>query len=188
VIYLGEDIAMDFKKVLNLLIKDFDGANINYALIGGFAMGILGVVRATMDLDFIIDRNDLPKTDEILRKYNYNCVYKSENVSQYVSDIKAFGEIDILHAFREISVSMLKRTQEKDIFDGSLKIRVLLPEDIIGLKLQALVNNPKRENQEYADMQSIVSSYQGNLNWDLIKEYFDLFGKKEEYAKLKGEK
>lgn len=32
---------MEFKKVLGLLIKRFDDENINYALIGGFAMSVL---------------------------------------------------------------------------------------------------------------------------------------------------
>lgn len=176
---------MDFEKVLKLLIKDFDEENINYALIGGFAMGVLGIMRTTMDLDFIIGFNDLPKIEKILKKYDYNCVFKSQNVSQYVSDVKIFGEIDFLHAFRQISASMLKRSKQISIFEEKLKVRVLLPEDIIGLKLQALVNDPKRENQEYADMQRIADYYKGELNWDLIKEYFDLFDKEKEYTELR---
>ena len=176
---------MDFKKILKLLIEDFNKEEINYALMGGFAMGVLGIMRATMDLDFLIGYNHLPRIRKIMKKYNYNCVYESKNVSQYVSDVKIFGEIDYLHAFREISISMLKRSKEMPLFKGEIKIKVLLPEDIIGLKLQALVNNPERENQETADIERIANFYKDRLRWDLIKEYFDLFDKEEEYTRLR---
>lgn len=176
---------MDFEKVLKLLMKDFEKENINYALVGGFAMGALGIMKTTMDLDFLVEYSDLPKIGELMKKYSYKRVYNTENVSQYVSDIKIFGELDFLHAFREISISMLKRSKEISVFEKKLKIRVLIPEDIIGLKLQALVNNPTRDNKEYADIEIIAEYYRDKLDWDLIKEYFNLFQKKNEYAKLR---
>lgn len=176
---------MDFDKVLQLIIKEFEKENIRYALIGGFAMGALGIMRSTVDLDFLVDYQDLPKLEKIMEKHNYNCVFKTENVSQYVSDVKIFGEIDFLHAFRKISVSMLNRAKEVPIFVGKFKIRILIPEDIIGLKLQALVNDKSRENREYADIESIMDNFREKLDWDLIEDYFSLFDKKEKYEKLK---
>ncbi|MCK5306505.1 MAG: nucleotidyltransferase [Candidatus Omnitrophica bacterium] len=176
---------MDFEKVLKLLMKDFEKKNINYALVGGFAMGALGIMKTTMDLDFLVEHSDLPKIRELMKKYSYKRVYNTENVSQYVSDTKIFGELDFLHAFREISISMLKRSKAISVFEGKLKIRVLIPEDIIGLKLQALANNPVRENKEYADIEMIAKYFGDKLDWDLIKEYFNLFQKESEYAKLR---
>lgn len=176
---------MDFEKVLKLLINDFESEAINYALIGGFAMGALGIVRATMDLDFLVEYNDLQKIERIMKKYNYNCVFKTENVSQYVSDIKIFGEIDFLHAFRKISRSMLLRAKEVPIFLGEFKIKVLAPEDIIGLKLQALVNDQSRATKEYFDIEAIIEHFNRELNWSLIEEYFNLFNKKEKYQELR---
>ncbi len=49
---------MDFKQVLRFLIFEFDKHNIDYALIGGFALGILGIIRATMDMDFLVKKDD----------------------------------------------------------------------------------------------------------------------------------
>jgi hypothetical protein len=176
---------MDFDKVLQIIIKEFDREHIRYAMMGGFAMGALGILRATMDLDFLIDYQHLPKVERIMKKYNYKCVFKTENVSQYVSDIKIFGEIDFLHAFREISLSMLKRSKELPVFEGKCKIKILSPEDIIGLKLQALVNNKSRETREYADIEAIMEHFKGTLDWNLIEDYFSLFRKKSRYDELK---
>jgi len=176
---------MDFEKVLEILIDEFEREKIRYALIGGFAMGALGILRATMDLDFLVDSRDLLKIERIMKRYDYNCVFKTENVSQYVSDLNIFGEVDFLHAFRKISLSMIKRSKEVPIFEGKFKIRVLNPEDIIGLKVQALVNDKLRETREYADIEEIMDYFKEKLNWNLVEEYFSLFEKKGKYRELK---
>jgi len=175
---------MDFEKVLEIFIKEFENKKIRYALIGGFAMGALGILRTTVDLDFLVDSRDLPKIEKIMKRYNYNCVFETENVSQYVSDLDIFGEIDFLHAFRKTSLSMIKRSKEVPIFNGKFKIKVVSPEDIIGLKLQALVNDKLREPREYADIEDLMYYFKEKLNWNLIEEYFSLFEKKEKYHEL----
>ena len=120
-----------------------------------------------------------------MKKYYYECVYKTKNVSQFVSYFKPFGEIDLLHAFRDISLSMLARSKEVSVFEGKSKVKVLIPEDIIGLKLQALNNNPARKNKELLDVEEIVAYFKKKLNWDLIKEYFLLFKMEKEYKNFK---
>jgi len=114
---------VDFEKILKLLIADFNKEEIRYALIGGFGMGLLGVARATIDLDFLIAREDIPKIDIVMKKYGYRRVFHSENVSQYNSDIGVFGSIDFLHAFRVHSLNMLDRAQEKNAFGGKLTVK-----------------------------------------------------------------
>ena len=71
---------MDFEKVLETLIREFTNAKIRYALIGGFALGAMGILRSTMNLDFLVDSRDLEKIEKILNQYDYNCLYKTENV------------------------------------------------------------------------------------------------------------
>lgn len=170
---------MDFEKVLRILLKEFEENKIRYGLIGGFALGILGINRTTVDLDFLILKEDIPKVDKILKSLGYECKFRSENVSQYISPLQIFGEIDFLHAFRETSVNMLARVQEKLVFDGKLKIKVLMPEDIIGLKLQALVNDETRSYKELADIEAIIEVYKDVIDWNLLSEYFHLFNKLE---------
>lgn len=52
---------MDFLATLNTVCRSFDEQGIRYALIGGFALAMRGVQRATVDLDLIVaaaDRGD----------------------------------------------------------------------------------------------------------------------------------
>ena len=147
---------------------------------------MLGISRTTVDLDFLVLKDDLEKVESIMAKVGYDCIYKTENVSQYVSPLKVLGEIDFLHAFRKASRSMLNRMIEKDIFSSEMKISVISPEDIIGLKLQAMVNDPSREMIDLVDLEKLMSHYQGRLNWELIKEYFELFDKMDKFLELNG--
>ena len=175
---------MNFKEVLSYITRNFEENNVNYGLMGGFSLGILGIVRTTVDLDFLIDRGDLSKVDKIMKEKGYKCIFKTENVSQYVSDDPDLGEVDFLHAFRKYSLKMLERALEKKIFKDKITVKVLGPEDIIGLKIQALVNDPERENREYADIEEILSLYRKKIDWDMLKEYFFLFKLDKKFEKL----
>jgi hypothetical protein len=42
---------VDFQFVTNTLLKAFEERDIDYAVIGGFALGFWGVTRATVDID-----------------------------------------------------------------------------------------------------------------------------------------
>jgi hypothetical protein len=56
----------------------------------------------------------------------------------------------------------------------SVDIKCVSSEALIGLKIQAYVNNPKREFRDKADIQALIESNE-SLNWDEIKQYADLF-------------
>jgi len=178
---------MNFRSILSVLIEKFKENEVRYALMGGLALGLWGVGRSTVDIDVLVERDDLGKINRIMQELGYECKFKSENVSQYVSPLKIYGEVDFLHAFREASLEMLRQAVEKEIFEGSLKVRVLVPEDIIGLKLQAIKNNPSREKEDLEDIKALVSLHGRNLNWLLIEKYARLVDMIDVYKKLKEE-
>lgn len=166
---------MDFKLILEKLLTSFKEQDIRYALMGGFALGLWGSARSTVDLDFLVHKDDMGKVHAIVSSLGYECHQSTENVSQYSAPLKVFGGIDFIHAFRNASVEMLQRAKEKEIFDGSLRIKTLMPEDIIGLKLQAVYNNPSREKIDLSDIEMLVSIHKGHLDMELLKKYFNMF-------------
>jgi hypothetical protein len=167
---------MDFKQVTEKLLSAFQKEGIHYALMGGFALGAWGVPRTTVDIDFLIHRDDVAKVHIIMTGLGYACCYQTENVSQFISPLKIFGEIDFLHAFREISLGMLRRAEDKKIFDDTITIRVLRVEDLIGLKVQAMANDSSRTARDHEDIKSLIALYENNLDWNSIDEYFRMFG------------
>lgn len=167
---------MDFKVVLETLTNEFARYGIGYALIGGLAFNLWGVHRSTVDVDFLVLRDDIERVAAIMGKYDYECRYKSENVSQYVSPLRVFGEVDFLHAFRDATVAMLKRTTVKAAFSGQLNINVLGPEDLIGLKLQAMKNDPERRPIDSSDIRALIRLHGNSVDAKSIIKYFELFG------------
>lgn len=177
---------MDFKLVLERILKAFEEQNVRYALIGGFALGVWGVPRGTVDVDFLAARDDMEKVDVIMKGLGYECRYRSKNVTQYISPLRVFGEVDFLHAFRTLSLSMLKRAERKELFDGSLTIKVLKVEDLIGFKVQAMANDERRKAVDLADIESLMEVKGTELEWSLIREYFKLFGMEALFKELRG--
>jgi hypothetical protein len=168
---------MNFLRVIGIVTRRLDQACVRYALIGGFAMALRGVQRATIDLDFILMFDDLGKADAIFKDAGYKRAFHSENVSHYTSEDLELGRIDILHAFRGPTLDMLKRADRIEIASGQT-LPVVHVEDIIGLKVQAVVNDPKRATADWADIRMILetSSDNGNpIDWELLQDYLDLF-------------
>lgn len=180
---------MDFELVFEKVIKNFEDENIQYGLIGGFALGVMGILRATMDIDFLLLVDDLEKVDGILTGAMYRRVYKTENLSQYSSDLKALGNIDIIHAARKLSKEMLSRVRFFKVFE-KYTVPVLCPEDIIGLKVQAIANDASREASDIQDMRLLLEYQVRNgmsTDWELLVEYFSLFDKQPLLDKLRVE-
>lgn len=138
-------------------------------------MGALGAPRATVDLDFLIHRDDLKALDQIMTGLGYLSYARTENVSHYRHPQGRWGAVDVLHAFRHFSLGMLERAASLPIFGGARTIRVLQPEDIIGLKVQVMANNPLRRAQETVDIEALLAVYGRRLDWNRVQEYFDLF-------------
>lgn len=176
---------MDFERVLTTLLKQFEEQRIRYAVIGGVALGMLGTARATMDLDFLVHRQDMERVHAILTAVGYQRRACTENVSHYEHADGEWGSVDFLHAFREISVGMLARAKAYPLFDGRLQVRVLEPEDVIGLKVLAIANNPGRYTKDHSDIEVLAERYGARLDWRRIQEYFDLFNLATEGHQLK---
>lgn len=49
------------------------------------------------------------------------------------------------------------------------------PEDVIGLKVQAIANDPLRRQQDRLDIEALMERYGSRLNWERIHSYYELF-------------
>jgi hypothetical protein len=179
---------MDLVVSLSRLGRRFDEAGIRYALIGGLAMALRGVQRATFDLDFLLMLSDLDAADSILNAEGCTRVYKSENVSHYQHPAPGGLRVDILHAFRGPSLGMLGRADRLELTPGC-SLPVLRIEDIVGLKIQALVNNPARALGDWNDIHRLIrhaGEQAAPLEWELIADYLEIFNLSDRLLGLRG--
>lgn len=176
---------MDFRLVTQKLSDAFEQNKVQYALIGGYAVSLWGIPRATVDLDFLVRRDDMEKVRQIAESLGYHCIHASVNVTQFDADTKELGEIDFLHAFRPASLAMLERAELKSVFDGQRDIPVIQPEDLIGLKVQAIANQSSRMAIDLVDIEGLIQLYSDKMDWIRVAEYFALFDMTELFLKLK---
>ena len=175
---------MDFKHAFKIITHHFEKGSLKYAVIGGFALESAGVIRATMDIDLLVLADDKSRIKSIMIANDYELVFESEEVITFIGNDDYLGRVDFLLAHRKYTMAMLERAQKKSVLQGSTETYVVEPEDLIGLKIQAMANDRDRYYQDMADIQMIIKNKYEILNFNRIKEYFELFDKLEDYNKL----
>jgi hypothetical protein len=106
--------------------------------------------------------------------------FSSAEILSYISPLKKLGQVDFLVARRKYSRSMVNMARKMPVMDGELTVKVLLVEDQIGLKLQAIANDPKsRYAVDAPDIQRLLKLHRNRLDIELVREYFRLFEKED---------
>ena len=171
---------MNFEAVFRLLLGHFDKQKIHFALIGGFALHASGYMRTTQDIDFLVADEDVGKVTTILLSLGYEILHQSTDVTNFTGKLRELGRVDFLHARRSYTRKMLERAIEHVVLKGKFKVKTILPEDIIGLKVQASANDKNRYAQDMIDIETLMRLHRGQLNLELVREYFTLFNKQKE--------
>jgi len=117
-------------------------------------------------------------------KAGYELIHESEDVLNFASKKFELGRVDFLLAHRKYALAMLERADEKLVLDGRFKIKVIRIEDLIGLKLQASINDHKRLRQDMADIEQLIRDNHSKFDMNLVKEYFQLFDRERDLQEI----
>ncbi|PIT98770.1 MAG: hypothetical protein COT74_13835 [Bdellovibrionales bacterium CG10_big_fil_rev_8_21_14_0_10_45_34] len=147
-------------------VQKLDENSIAYAVIGGLAVFAYGGDRTTFDVDFLIHGQFRKQILEIAKILELKVVNENDEVLQLSGAI----QIDVIFANRPKSQQMLTRVK----LLKNLPFPVVTPEDLIGLKIQAFSGDRSREYVDKGDILTIFR-HVDELNFDLIKEYADIF-------------
>ena len=158
---LGNQIA-ELASKLNAL-----GAR--FALIGGLALASYRVVRATQDVDLLIEEERADEIDRALEELGYRRLHRSEDASTYV---RGDERVDFLYAKRPVARRLLAAAIELETALGQL--RVVSAEGLIGFKLQGIVNDPRR-TQDLEDIRKLLRANLATLDMNEVRGYFRLF-------------
>lgn len=139
------------------------------ALIGGLALAAHKVVRATRDVDFLVDADDADRVHEMLLQLGYTCVQRSPDAANY---LRGDEGLDLLFAHRPEARRLLAEAGQRD--SGLGRLRVVSAEGLIGFKLQGYVNDPRRA-QDLEDIRSLLRANAGTLDMAEVRRYFSIF-------------
>lgn len=174
---------MDFQTVFRIISDEFSRHKIDFAVIGGFALSVAGYQRATEDIDLLIARRDLSAVKKIMSSVGFELLYESKDVATFLGKMKELGRVDFLLAHRKYATDMLNRANTQRILSGEISVRVITPEDLIGLKVQSSSNDSSRYSQDIADIEAILRNNK-KLDFALIRDYFILFDRGKECEDL----
>ncbi len=179
--------AVNFLATLSAVGERLDRAGCRWAVIGGVAMGFYGVPRATVDIDLLLDCAYAPRLEMLLGDLGYRISFAWEESSHFASERAECCPLDVLHARRPHSLGMLERAHRLELREGGPAVPVVELEDLFGLKVQAMVNDPARRRGELVDMRALLEAAvarEAKPDLARIREYFALFGEEHELTEL----
>jgi hypothetical protein len=137
-------------------------------------MGVLGAPRLTLDLDLLVPAERESDVHAYMTARGFESLKRSPSVSNYVRELL---RVDYLYAARTYSRAMLAEALELTV--AGVALRVVRPEDLIGLKIQASTDDPRRL-QDLADVRHLLRVHAGRLDLDRVRTYFRLFAREGE--------
>ena len=170
------NLAEQIREALSMFVR----AGTQPALIGGLAVVAHQVVRATQDVDFLLELEAADKVHDALLKLGYQCIYRSEDAANYLRGAEG---LDLLYAHRPLARRLLSEAIERQTPMGPL--RVVSVEGLIGFKLQGFVNDATR-TRDIEDIRALVKIHSASLDMVQMREYFALFNQQELLNELFG--
>lgn len=158
-------------KQLEEVIATLNKEGARFALIGGLALAPYKVVRATQDVDLLVDADLAGVVDQALIAVGYNCIHRSADAANY---LRGDQRLDFLYARRPAARQLLQTASELETPFGTL--RVVSAEGLIAFKLQGWVNDPRR-TRDLEDIRALIRANRTTLKMAEIQDYFRLFNR-----------
>ena len=149
---------------LRQAVEAFSGCRTPPALIGGLALAAHSVVRATQDVDFLVDADDAQFVHDVLEGLGYRCVHRSDDAANYVRGDQG---LDLLFAHRPVARRLLAEADDRATALGH--VHVISAEGLIAFKLQALTNDPSRR-RDLEDIRALLRAQQHHLDMGEVRE------------------
>jgi hypothetical protein len=142
------------KLLLLELVKIFEKEKIPYLLVGGYALALQGIVRATMDVDFVVSLKEehLVKAEKTLNQMGLQAriPVRAKDVAQFHEEYRlqrnliAWSFVDFRDPSRQVDLLIhppLKSLKSETISVHGIKVRVATKKTLLEMKRAA--NRPE---------------------------------------------
>jgi hypothetical protein len=132
------------------IIDSFDAGKVKYALVGGFALALHGIVRATMDVDFVLSlkQGEYEAAEKALGKIGLQSrlPIRAEDIikmrREYIENrnLIAWSFVDYKNPSRQVDILItrdLKDLQTQKVSVGGRKITVATLQELLAMKTEA---------------------------------------------------
>lgn len=132
------------------ITDSFEASKLKYAVVGGFGLALHGIVRATMDVDFVLTltQSDFERAEKALAKIGLQSrlPVRAEDIikmrQEYIDNrnLIAWSFVDYKNPSRQVDILItkdLKDLQTEKISVGGRKISVATLPEILKMKTEA---------------------------------------------------
>jgi hypothetical protein len=173
---------MDFARAYELLASFLEGRGLRVAVVGGLGLHGHGISRATVDLDIVTEAIAQPALITFLESQGYETLYRSAGYSNHIHPQVDLGRVDVVYVDRETADRLFPGCSPRLALGRRLAL-VPRAEHLAAMKVQAMKNDPSRELQDMADVQSLLRL--PGVNEAEIKGYFERAGLLERYDAIR---
>ena len=153
---------MNYLNTFELVSAETQKKKISCILIGGFAINFYDVVRQTVDVDFLITKDDFKKILPVLREQGYTVARQSDVFVNLQSSNHRLLDLDYMFIDQDVFEKILKEGRQVKI----AKEKFIIPSlnHLIALKLHSIKGNPKRELKDLPDIVGLIENNNVNVN------------------------
>ncbi|MGE3757159.1 MAG: nucleotidyl transferase AbiEii/AbiGii toxin family protein [Pseudobdellovibrionaceae bacterium] len=132
------------------IVDAFDSAKLKYAIVGGYALALHGLVRATMDVDLVVNlkQSDFEMSEKVLEKIGLRSrlpvraqdIIKMRNEYIQNRNLIAWSFVDYSDPSRQVDILITKDLRDlkcEKISVGGKKINVASLQEILKMKIEA---------------------------------------------------
>ncbi|TFG25457.1 MAG: hypothetical protein EU529_01080 [Promethearchaeota archaeon] len=178
----------EIKNILSRLEKIFKATKLKYVIVGGIAVIHYGHIRATQDIDIIIE-DDPSKFSQflgLLRSFNFDVMEEQikmayqEHTNISIFDNESFLRLDIKVADKKRELDVLKNAINEKILGLELSIApieyVLIGKIIYMGKIDDIPDSELLEYQDIIDFLTIFHANREKVNLALISSKIEEIG------------
>lgn len=180
-------MANPFARAIQVVLEAAGRGGHRAALIGGFALDLHQVRRTTGDVDFLVEASGAESILAELQREGLRLLHRSAEVANLESSRPEIASVDLIFARREPTLAMLDRAQTRRLAVDGLAVPVIDVEGIIGLKAQAMHNDPRRRRRDEQDIVDLLVLWLPELDLELLRGYFALLEAEDELERLVAE-
>jgi hypothetical protein len=171
---------MTLRDIFETVCSFFESEEMDYAVIGAFALYGFGYVRATRDVDFVTKSGYQTRIVAFLESLGFDTIHSSEAFSNHVHPIGS-GRVDMMYVEGATADQIFSQVRPISIFK-SRTYPVVSPLHLVAMKLFSASNDPERKLKDLADIEQIIKTTAIDLTE--LKKLFTKYGLEDWYDEL----
>jgi predicted nucleotidyltransferase len=168
---------------VNILHAKAEELGLKYLVIGGHAVNAYGIPRTTIDVDFLVQREERDRWMVLLNREGFSLAHDGGNFLQFSPPYGTEWNLDLM-LVNDSTFTKLQ-TAAKQVHMLGIATFVPSVEHLISLKLHALrFGPPHRYDKDLVDVLTLIRATEIDVHAESFKEIIEQFGTPEIYERI----